>query len=384
MRLHPASGQRVDTTAPGDDDIGTCATHGASSRHAGGLLAIAIALVVTLSACGDDDSANTTSTTTPLASTTAAVIDTRSCDGVTRLFSAGSVLDPLDGWCGEWVDLARGRAINGSTGSASLWTRRTDHGTALVVGATHTLGQGWFGPEGAAVEARLVDPGAETGVLRLFLTNRDGSGPDPLASPWFQLYNAAIAAERNGNLMQDLLPREDFYVAATDSQKLDPTALPYPVPTPIVHDDVLVHDPLSTTLADETFAPATPGNLVLLLGFPNETGELSAAVGRVLRDDGALEAIADLAAAGDPEGDIAYDAEVEIIIRGAATAGMSGGPVVDVDGRLVAVLVRASGEIDGSQYVRAVRMTHIVAELEAALREAPPATKNGVRGYLES
>jgi len=344
--------------------------------------AVAAVMVMTAS-CGGGGSTSTTSTATSLAPTTTVVIDTESCDEVTGLFSATSVLDPLDGWCGEWVELARGRAANGSTGSASVWTRRTGNGTALVVGATHTLGQGWFGPEGNAVDARLVDPAAETGVLRLFLANPDGSGQDQLASPWFRLYNASIAAERNGNLMRDLLPREDFYVAATDSQKHDVNALPTPVPAPIVLGDVPLYDPRSTTLAEQTYASAGPGSLVLFLGFPNETGELSAAVGRVLTDDEAHQAIADLAAAGDPEGDIAYEAAVEVIIEGTAAAGMSGGPVVDEEGRLVAVLVRASGEVGGIQYVRAVRMTHIVSELDAALEELPAEQQNSIRSYLE-
>ena len=67
----------------------------------------------------------------------------------------------------------------------------------------------------------------------------------------------------------------------------------------------------------------------------------------------------------------------------AAKAGMSGGPVVDRDGRLVGVLVRASDPLDGSQYVRAVRLTHIVSELEAAFRALPADVQQAMAGYLE-
>ena len=84
------------------------------------------------------------------------------------------------------------------------------------------------------------------------------------------------------------------------------------------------------------------------------------------------------------EGAIAYDAEVEVIIEGAAAAGMSGGPVVDADGRLVGVLVRASGELDGFQYVRAVRMTHIASELTAAFGSLPVAARERIGGFLEN
>jgi hypothetical protein len=354
-----------------------------ASRNRERTVAVAIALALTLASCGSDTSSSST-TSTSLVPTTTAPSNPVFCEEVTGLFAAGSASDPLDGWCGEWVDLARGRAIKGSTGSASLWTRRTEHGTALVIGAVHTLGQGWFGAEGTAVEARLVDPGAEAGVLRLFLVHPDGSGPDALASPWFRVYNTEIAAERNGNLMRDVLPREDFYVAATDSQKLDPTALPLPMPAPILPGTVPLYDPLSTTLADPTFAAADPGAMVLLLGFPNESGVLTAGVGRVLTDAEAEQAIGDLAALGDPEGEIAYESEIEVIIEGAAAPGMSGGPVVDAEGRLVAVMVRASDEQEGLQYVRAVRMTHIASELAEAFDALPPAQQDAIRSYLEN
>jgi hypothetical protein len=353
------------------------------TRHVSGVLAAVVAFGLILAGCGGGDPVSSGPAATPATPATTAVVDPESCDEVTGLFTAASVLDPLDGSCGRWVEMARGRAVEGSTGSASLWSRRTGHGTALVVGAVHTLGQGWFGPENTAVPSRLVDPGAETGVLRLFLAHRDGSGPDALATPWYRLYNPAIAAERNGNLMQDLLPREDFYVAVADSQKHDVDELPYPVPGPIVLGEVPVYDPGATTLAAQTFAPAEAGDIVLLLGFPNQTGELSASVGRVLSAAEAEQAIADLAAAGDPEGGLSYDADVEIIIQGAAASGMSGGPVVDGEGRLVAVMVRASGEHAGFQYVRAVRMTHIAAELRAAFEALPADGREAIRGYLE-
>ena len=270
----------------------------------------------------------------------------------------------------------------GSTGSVSVWSRRTQHGTAVIVGAVHTLGQGWFGPADTAVAEAIVDPSSQMGVPRLFLLLPDGSGPDPLASPWFGLYNPSIAAERNNNRMQDVLPREDFYVAATDRQKLDVSGLP-PVPERIVHGQVPLYDPLNTTAIAPTFAETQPGVLVLVLGYPNETGELTAGVGRVLSDDDASRAVDELAALGDPEGSIAYDAEAEMIIEGAAMAGMSGGPVVDEQGRLVGVLVRATSDHQGVQYVRAVRMSYVADRVAAAFDALPLDTQRAIAGYLE-
>lgn len=53
---------------------------------------------------------------------------------------------------------------------------------------------------------------------------------------------------------------------------------------------------------------------------------------------------------------IPSEAAAEVIIDGATTAGMTGGPVVDCDGRLISVLVRASDGQAATSYVRAVSM----------------------------
>ncbi|NNF70379.1 MAG: trypsin-like peptidase domain-containing protein [Acidimicrobiia bacterium] len=280
------------------------------------------------------------------------------------------------------MEVSQGRAVLGSTGSASVWSRSTGNETALIVGAVHSLGQGWFGAEGTAIAEAIVDPADQVGIPRLFLLLPDGSAPDTLASPWFGLFNPSIAAERNGNLMQDVLPREDFYVAVTDAQKLDVSGLP-PVPEPITGGPVPLHDPAEVTMTRPTHSAARPGELVLMLGYANETGRLTASVGRVLGDADASAAVATLAGLGDPEGSIDYDSDAEIIIEGAAVAGMSGGPVVDGEGRLIAVLVRASEDHDGVQFARAVRMTHVVSRLDAAIEELGPEQQLAVAGYLE-
>ncbi len=342
-------------------------------------LLVGVVAAALLAGCSDDGGGDASATTTP---TTTTVPAPQACDQVTELFPVAALQAQPDHPCFDWVDQSNGRAIKGSTGSATVWSRRTENETALIVGAVHTLGQGWFGPAGSPIVEAMVDPGMQTGVARLFLLRPDGSGPDELASPWFALYNPAIAAERNGNLMQDVLPREDFYVAVTDNQKLDVSGFP-PVPEPIRSGLVPLYDPGGVTLTAETISDASANSLVLLLGYPNETGTLTGAVGRVLSDAEAVGAIATLADLGDAEGNIEYDSTVEIIIEGSAVAGMSGGPAVDREGRLVGVMVRATDDHDGVQYVRAVRMSHVAAELASALDALPGDLQDSVAGYLE-
>jgi hypothetical protein len=144
-----------------------------------------------------------------------------------------------------------------------------------------------------------------------------------------------------------------------------------------------MYDPSEATLTAPTFDDAEAGALVLLLGFPNETRALTAAVGRVMAETEASAAVVELARRGDPEGGIPYDADVEIFIEGAALAGMSGGPVVDQEGRIVGVMVRATDERNGVQYVRAVRLIHVMSQLDSAFDILPPERQSAIRGYLE-
>lgn len=338
-------------------------------------------LLASVSACSSGDGGDATTLTSAITPTaTWALPD--SCDRVTVVFPVADLAGGSATDCAEWIEMSSGRAVLGSVGSASVWSRSTGHGTALIVGGVHTLGEGWFGPGGTAVEETVWDPAAQVGVLRFHLMLPDGSGTDPLASPLFMLYNPPIAAERNGNRMQDVLPGEDFYVGVTDSQKYDVSG-PVPQPEPIVHGLVPLHDPSEATLTAPTLADAEAGELVLLLGFPNETRELTAAVGRVMTETEASAAVEDLSRRGDPEGAVPYDHDVEIFIEGAAVAGMSGGPVVDQEGRLVGVMVRATDEHNGMQYVRAVRLTHVRSELDEAFDGLPPGRQSAIRGYVE-
>ena len=345
--------------------------------------ATAVVLALVLAACGAGEAGDRDVPVTSITTTTTSIARLpQGCDDITGLFAVSAVLDAPESPCGQWVGRSYGRAVRGATGSASVWSRRPAHGTALIVGAVHTLGQGWFGPADTAVVEAISDPGDQTGVLRLFLALPNGSGPDVLASPWFGLYNPSISAERNSNLMQDVLPREDFYVAVTDSQKLDVSGLP-PTPERIVHEMVPLYDPSGDTTTNPTWAEARIGDLVLLLGYPNDTGELTASVGRVLSDDEASRTVAALADLGDSEGSIPYEAEVEIIIQGTAVPGMSGGPVIDGQGRLAGIIVRATDEHDGVQYVRAVRMSYVVSRLTAVFDALTAGDQEAVLGYLE-
>lgn len=143
---------------------------------------------------------------------------------------------------------------------------------------------------------------------------------------------------------------------------------------------------MALTLANPTHATPDENDTVLLVGYPNAMeGKLAAAVARVLSDEAAVDALAELAAAGDEEGSIAYDPAVELLVSGpAGTAGvgMSGGAVFSTTGVYLGVMVRAS-TAPGAQIVRVVRQRYILEQLASALAAQTPDARAEVAEFLE-
>jgi len=307
------------------------------------------------------------------------------CAQITNLFSVQDLLDVAGHPCRDWVDGVYGRVARSSFASATIYTRNTSFGTGVLLSAVHTLGVGWFGPASTDIPAMVHHPIDETGVARLFLIEENGSALSTLASPLFNLYNPALSAETNRDQFRDIPPREDFYFGVVDAQKL-PTSPFLESPDPLQDQPLPLYDPNGVTTSTNAIAEAAPGQLALLVGFPAEgllRGEPAASVARILDDEAAIDAVDQLADAMDEEGDIPYDAEAELLLIGEAIPGMSGGGAFDSNGRLLGIIVRASEPIEGRQYIRAVRATFAVSQLESAINELPAEVSEAVAPYLD-
>jgi hypothetical protein len=339
-----------------------------------------VAIVLILSACNGGATPPPTTTTPPPTTTPPTVRQP-----VIPLFSVVEVISDQDHPCREWVYKLQGRVTKNSGQSASVWSLRTVAGTALIVAALHTLGEGYLGPGGSLIEERLRDPAEQPGATRIFLVKGEDGSVDSLANVLFILYNPEVPSEQSGNYLRDILPRHDFFVGVIDSQKVVMEPLPG-TPAPLRHEPPVIFDPSDLTTVAPTYADANPGDAVILMGYP-QVGELAemlaASIGRVLSDTEAEDVIKELAALGDEEGGITYDPEVEMIIEGHSVVGMSGGGVYDKAGRQVGILVRASDDYGGKQYIRAVRMTYLVASLMSAYEALSSIERAVVSPYLE-
>jgi hypothetical protein len=304
---------------------------------------------------------------------------------VTPLFSVAEVSSDPDHPYRDWVYNLQGRVPKNGYSSASVWSLRTEAGTALIVSALHTLGEGYLGPGGIMIEERLGDPDEKPGATRIHLVKEDGS-VDSLASVLFILYNPEVPPEQSGNNLRSILPRHDFFVGVVDSQLVVMEPLPG-TPAPLNDEPPVIFDPSGLTTVAPTAADVHPGDSVILMGYPREgdyAGMLAASIGRVLSDSEAEAAIEELAALGDEEGGIAYVPEAEMIIEGYSVVGMSGGGVFDRSGSLVGILERASYEYEGKQYVRVVRMTYVVTRINSAYEALSESERAVVSPYLEA
>lgn len=246
--------------------------------------------------------------------------------------------------CPEWADLVRG------PGRQERWRQRRRleptyrDGYGLLASATHTLGVGWFGPEGEAIEEAFVAPETE-GVLRLAIPPPDGRFSLDDLSPLYSLYHLDIPAAENVDGLSAIRPEHDVYLGLVDAQRV-----PYDGAGEFPSDDdrqpglVALFDPHDLSRTAPMWSTPAPGDPVMMAGYPHDTdafpvGALS--VGRVLSDDDARAAIEALADAGDEEGSIAYELGVELLVEGRAIPGMSWGAAFDRAGRWIAWFARA-------------------------------------------
>jgi hypothetical protein len=334
-----------------------------STRHA--------CLLIALSACADD----------------AAI---PGCDEPSTLARIEDGLAAAD-TCRTWLDDVRGRVlVSGANGSAVAWSRRTDDGYALVASAVHTLGDGWFGTSGSDVARALVAPETR-GVLRLRVPAPDTAAPqlDSLSS-LYSLFHVAIPAGENRDGLRGILPRHDVFLGLTDRSRISDNGGVFPMELERTPGLVALHDPDDHTRLDPILASPASGDLVLLVGYPQDTSQYprgAYAVGRVLGDAAAVEAISALAVAGDEEGTIPYDAEAEMLVVGDAAPGMSGGGAFLADGTWVGTLVRGSdpqANLGGRRIVRIVRASYLAAQTTAAFRALDETQRLAFAPFLDS
>ncbi len=145
-----------------------------------------------------------------------------------------------------------------------------------------------------------------------------------------------------------------------------------------------MYDPNSRTTSVQTWAKAVEGDTILVVGYPQDkTNYPNGAVstGKVFTDTQAEIVIQQLQEAGDEEGNIPYDYQVEFITNAKAIAGMSGGGVFNSQGQLLGISVRAT-TLGNEPILRVIRITYIKDKLSSFYNNLSSTDKNKLHPFI--
>lgn len=283
------------------------------------------------------------------------------------------------------LNKVRGSVGNNNNGSFAIWSTDNDYNLAVVLSANHVFGSNWWGDVNTAISETLRKPAQAEGVARVNLLPVDGALSFTHISPIFSIYTPEIPQEENTNGLLNILPAHDFNVNLIDNQKGDIEDLLPPQFTNVqTNQATAIYDPNQRTTANPNWAAVSADEVVLAIGYPNDTATYplgAASAGKVLSDAAAIDLIQALKDAGDEEGDIAYDSAVEMIVETAAQPGMSGGGVFNHKGQLVGVLVRGTS-LNDKHIIRAVRLTHIKQRITNAYNNLSATDKADYTPFL--
>lgn len=279
------------------------------------------------------------------------------------------------------VDKVRGSVGRRGPASKTIWSRKNEHGLGLYVSANHAYGvSDWPSPK-----AQFID--VTTTNLGIFETSQipPVNGAILLGNTLtadFPFFHVDISPNATNTTV---LPAEDFYLGLIDNQRVEQGPFPrYPdkiqTTTPLQ-----MYDPANRTKTNRTWNTAVAGENAISIGYPQDKVEYpngAVAYGKVVSDADAREIVSTLKAAGDAEGAIAYDAEVEFFVRSQGIAGMSGGGVFNSEGQLLGIMVRASNTKKVPNIIRVVKIAYIRAKLISFYNSLSELEKNKVKAFI--
>jgi len=276
--------------------------------------------------------------------------------------------------------------VRGSVGkrgpaSKTIWSRKNDHGLGLYISANHVYGiSGW-----TSRTAQFFDLSAENSGI--FETSQlpPGNGNIALGNTLiadFPLMHFDISPNATNTT---ILPAEDFYIGIVDNQRVEQGSFPqYPNLVQIA-EPLQMYDPGNRTKADQTWNTPILGEKAIAVGYPQDKANYpngAMAYGKILSDTEATDMIQKLKSAGDTEGDLPYNPDVEFFVEAQAIAGMSGGGVFNSDGQLLGIMVRASDHEKAPKIIRVVKITYIKAKMVGFYNSLPETNRNKIRPFI--
>jgi len=279
------------------------------------------------------------------------------------------------------LKIIRGSVGKRGPGSKTIWSRKNDFGLGIYVSANHVLGiDGWDNRTEEFVDLTNTNNG-------IFLTSKlppiNGSiDLDDTLTADFPFYHSNISVMATNTT---IVPEEDFYIGIIDNQKTKDglfSIYPEMVQT---HTPLTMYDPNNRTKEIKTWNEAIADEYAILVGYPQDVESYpngAVLYSKILTDTESEQAINELKNAGDAEGNINYNNEVEFFVYGKGLAGMSGGGVFNSQGQCLGIMVRASNTNGAPEIIRVIRIAFIRNKLIQFYQSLPETAKSKFIPFL--
>lgn len=278
------------------------------------------------------------------------------------------------------VNKTRGSVGTNGPGSKVVWSRKNNYNLGLFVSANHVYGiSTWQTLNEKFIDIATVNNGVFIGSKMPTINGSVNFTNELTAS--FGLYHPTIPSDATNTT---ILPENDFYLGIIDNQRIIDNGFGN-YPTLVQTSTPLqLFDPNNRTLSVQTWAIPNDNNIVIAVGYPQDTDSYpngAVSTGKVYSDAEAVNIIQSLNLINDVEGDISYNPQVEFLANIEVVSGMSGGGVFNEDGQLLGVMVRAT-TFNGQPILRVVRMSYIVHTLTSFYNALSISNKNKLQPFI--
>ncbi|MEI3800328.1 MULTISPECIES: hypothetical protein [unclassified Chitinophaga] len=276
--------------------------------------------------------------------------------------------------------------VRGSVGkrgpaSKTIWSRKNDYGVGLYISANHIYNiSGWSSRNAQFFNLFSENPG-------IFETSQipPANGNITLGNTLiadFPLMHFDISPNATNTT---ILPSEDFYLGVIDNQRIEQGPLPQYPNVVQTAAPLQMYDADNRTKAIQTWAVPVAGEKAIAVGYPQDNSNYpngAVAYGKILSDTEAADIIQKLKAAGDTEGDVPYNPDVEFFVEAQGIAGMSGGGAFNSEGQLLGIMVRASDKEKAPKIIRVVKVVYIKSRMVEFYNGLPETSKSKVRPFI--
>lgn len=277
-----------------------------------------------------------------------------------------------------WVDAVAPRVVHNIGGGSGAIIGINSKGLAVVFSAQHVF-MDWPQNLKDGIKARLYMQGSQLsgdGFFRAYYGSEPGFAHPNLVNVGYRLYLPAVALGNldpkntsGGGLLGNIPPSADFAILLLSGRKVAPNEF---LQTVVTDPISLPHSPHGILRQRDRIALPQNGQMALAIGFPIENArQQSYTIAQIVTGEKAKSLYNGMKNEDLNNAKVLFNPDIEFLMMGKASSGMSGGGVFDISGRYLGVMVRGGIFINGQYYIRVVKAQWILEHLKQMSSELP-------------